>query len=198
MKDINFVTLSGSVVIRSEGHTVREIHKKDGSNTKKLWLTIRSCTGAKKKEGEQYDPANFFTFEVWDKLAQFALDYVKHGDQVTITGHLTRNEYVKDNAYVNETVLVADEIRLFGNRENAADNPVTAAAKPVAQEPVPTAPERKLNGGQNETLTQKKAQASAAPVRRFGGWKGAASQTAYKERPTEQKGYMSGDADYLD
>ena len=64
--------------------------------------------------------ADWFNIDVWDKLAEFAGEYVKKGVQVAVDGRIGQNKWT-DKATVNERenfLIIASSIRLLGSKRD--------------------------------------------------------------------------------
>lgn len=64
--------------------------------------------------------ADWFNIDVWDKLAEFAGEYVKKGVQVVVDGRIAQNKWT-DKATGNERenfLVIANTIRLLGSKRD--------------------------------------------------------------------------------
>lgn len=64
--------------------------------------------------------ADWFNIDVWDKLAEFAGEYVKKGAQVAVDGRIGQNKWT-DKATGNERenfLIIASSIRLLGSKRD--------------------------------------------------------------------------------
>lgn len=64
--------------------------------------------------------ADWFNVDVWDKLAEFAGEYVKKGVQLVVDGRIAQNKWT-DKATGNEResfLVVASNIRLLGSKRD--------------------------------------------------------------------------------
>ena len=64
--------------------------------------------------------ADWFNIDVWDKLAEFAGEYVKKGAQVVIDGRIAVNKWT-DKASGNDRenyYILASSIRLLGSKRD--------------------------------------------------------------------------------
>ena len=64
--------------------------------------------------------ADWFNIDVWDKLAEFAGEYVKKGVQVAVDGRIGQNKWT-DKATGNERenfLIIASSIRLLGSKRD--------------------------------------------------------------------------------
>ena len=65
--------------------------------------------------------ADWFSIDVWDKLAEFAGEYVKKGIQVVVEGRIAQNKWT-DKATGNDResfMVVANTIRLLGSKRDS-------------------------------------------------------------------------------
>lgn len=63
---------------------------------------------------------DWFNIDVWDKLAEFAGEYVKKGVQLVVDGRIAQNRWT-DKATGNERenfLVVATSIRLLGSKRD--------------------------------------------------------------------------------
>jgi single-strand DNA-binding protein len=63
---------------------------------------------------------DWFNIDVWDKLAEFAGEYVKKGIQLVIDGRIAQNKWV-DKATGNDResfLVIANNIRLLGSKRD--------------------------------------------------------------------------------
>ena len=64
--------------------------------------------------------ADWFNIDVWDKLAEFAGEYVKKGMQLAVEGRIAQNKWT-DKATGNDResfLVVASNIRLLGSKRD--------------------------------------------------------------------------------
>ena len=65
--------------------------------------------------------ADWFNIDVWDKLAEFAGEYVKKGVQVVVEGRIAQNKWT-DKATGNDResfLVIANTIRLLGSKRDS-------------------------------------------------------------------------------
>ncbi len=65
--------------------------------------------------------ADWFNVDVWDKLAEFAGEYVKKGIQLVVDGRIAQNKWT-DKATGNDResfLVVANNIRLLGSKRDS-------------------------------------------------------------------------------
>ena len=64
--------------------------------------------------------ADWFNIDVWDKLAEFAGEYVKKGTQLVVEGRIAQNKWTdKATGDDRESFLViANNIRLLGSKRD--------------------------------------------------------------------------------
>lgn len=63
---------------------------------------------------------DWFNIDVWDKLAEFAGEYIKKGIQVVVDGRIAQNKWT-DKVTGNEResfLVVANNIRLLGSKRD--------------------------------------------------------------------------------
>ena len=64
--------------------------------------------------------ADWFNIDVWDKLAEFAGEYVKKGAQLVVEGRIAQNKWT-DKATGNDResfMVIANNIRLLGSKRD--------------------------------------------------------------------------------
>ncbi len=64
--------------------------------------------------------ADWFNIDVWDKLAEFAGEYVKKGSQLVVEGRIAQNKWT-DKATGNDResfLIIANNIRLLGSKRD--------------------------------------------------------------------------------
>lgn len=64
--------------------------------------------------------ADWFNIDVWDKLAEFAGEYVKKGIQLVVEGRIAQNKWT-DKATGNDResfLVIANNIRLLGSKRD--------------------------------------------------------------------------------
>lgn len=64
--------------------------------------------------------ADWFNIDVWDKLAEFAGEYVKKGTQLVVEGRIAQNKWT-DKATGNDResfLVIANNIRLLGSKRD--------------------------------------------------------------------------------
>lgn len=67
--------------------------------------------------------ADWFNIDVWDKLAEFAGEYVKKGVQVVVDGRIAQNKWT-DKVTGNERenfLIIANSIRLLGSKRDVEE-----------------------------------------------------------------------------
>ena len=72
------------------------------------------------RSADQQQTADFIPIVVWDKLAEFAGEYVKKGVQVAVDGRIGQNKWT-DKATGNERenfLIIASSIRLLGSKRD--------------------------------------------------------------------------------
>ncbi|MBO6088620.1 single-stranded DNA-binding protein [bacterium] len=63
---------------------------------------------------------DWFNIDVWDKLAEFAGEYIKKGTQLVVDGRIAQNKWT-DKATGNDResfLVVANNIRLLGSKRD--------------------------------------------------------------------------------
>jgi len=74
------MTVSGVIIMEP-------VFKELDSGKKLLEVVISCRNGRKKKEGDQYEPANIYNITVWDNYASAMQETLIKGGRVTVFGH---------------------------------------------------------------------------------------------------------------
>jgi len=91
-------------------------------------LAVPRNNGASRK-------ADFFTVEVWDRLAETCAKYLRQGREVAVTGRLEQREWRTDDDQPRERVVIVARSVDFLRGRKAAEEPVAASAP--ADEDIP-------------------------------------------------------------
>lgn len=80
--------------------------------------------------------ADWFALQIWGKQAQVAVDYVRKGSLIGVSGRMTIEKWTDRNTgeQKSKPVVVVDRLTLLGSK---ADNQQAAAAPPPAAAPAP-------------------------------------------------------------
>lgn len=90
---------------------------------------------------------DWFTLQIWGKQAQVAVDYVRKGSLIGVSGRMTMEKWTDRNTgeQKSKPVVVVDRLTLLGSKADnqqqaAAAPPPAAAAAPAPASPQPAAP----------------------------------------------------------
>jgi len=77
-------------------------------------------TLAVRKRSRNSDEPDWFTLELWDKVAQIAADYVRKGAQIGITGSLKFDRWQDRNTGANRSlpIIRVDQLDLLGSKRD--------------------------------------------------------------------------------
>lgn len=102
------------------------------------------------KAGELVEQTEWHRIELWDKLADIAMQYLKKGNTVYIEGRIRTEEWTdKDGVSRRTTKIRATEMTLLGGGKGTEEGPAPAAANPaprVMAQPTPVPAELAGNG----------------------------------------------------
>lgn len=131
---MNVITLAGRA-----GRDPEARYFESGSVVANLTLAVNST-----KRDEDPD---WFDLQIWGKTAQVAIDYVKKGSQIAVTGRLITERWTDRNTGERRKkfVVSVERLTLLGSRQDREDpfsDPArTAAAQPPAWNSQPVSDE---------------------------------------------------------
>ena len=112
-RSVNKVILVGHVGRDPE---VRETQS--GKRVANLSLATNRRTSAGGEEGERTD---WHRLVFWNKLAQFAEDYIRTGERIYVEGRVEYDSYERDGVTIPSAEVHVDQVVLLGSaRERAA------------------------------------------------------------------------------
>lgn len=117
--------------------------------------------------------ADWFALQIWGKQAQVAVDYVRKGSLIGVSGRMTFEKWTDRNTgeQKSKPVVVVERLTLLGSK---ADNQQAAAAPPSAAAPAPAVPHGQPMGAPPAAPGPGQAQAAYAAA----GWQPPAQQQA--------------------
>ena len=87
----------------------------------------------KDKEGQQVETTDWHRIVTWNRLAEFANNYLKKGSLVYVEGRLkTRSYDDKEGVKKYITEVVVNEITMLGGKSSSSDSPSAEPAMEVA------------------------------------------------------------------
>ena len=126
---MNVITLAGHA-----GRDPEARYFESGTMVANFTLAVR----APKRD----EAPDWFNLQIWGKQAQVAVDYVKKGGLIAVTGRMTTEKWT-DRATGEERskpVVVVDRLTLLGSKsDNQAAQPAAAAVAPAAAAAPPAA-----------------------------------------------------------
>lgn len=119
---MNVITLAGNA-----GRDPEARYFESGTVVANLTLAVR----APKRD----DAPDWFNLQIWGKQAQVAIDYVKKGSLIAVTGRMTTEKWTDRTTGEERSkpVVVVDRLTLLGSKsDNQAAQPAAAAVAPAA------------------------------------------------------------------
>ena len=128
---INVVVLAGNVVSDPESRS---------TSTGKTVATFRLAINNPINDKDTV----FIDVDVWEKQAEFVINYVKKGGAVSVTGRLKQDSWEKDGEKRSKILVVAERVGFVGSKkkdEDSSEQDGPAPAQPQrAQKTVQSAP----------------------------------------------------------
>lgn len=127
---MNVITLAGRA-----GRDPEARYFENGNVVANLTLAVNST----KKD----EDADWFDLQIWGKTAQIAVDYVKKGSQIAVTGRMVTERWTDRNTGEPRKKLVVsvDRLTLLGSRQDGQPGGVqqAPAPAPTARQSAPAA-----------------------------------------------------------
>lgn len=119
-RSVNRITLIGNV-----GRDPDIQQTKNGTKVAHFSLATnrRPAPGA----GEDEQRTDWHRLTLWNRLAQFAEDYVRTGDRIFVEGRLEYDSYERDGVVIPTAEIVVRELVLLSAR-NAGEDELSEAA----------------------------------------------------------------------
>ena len=121
------------------GRVTRDIGENDfaylPNGTARMNLSIAVNRSVKK--GDSWtDEVSYFDITVWGKTAENLKPHIKRGTQISVQGYLRQDRWEKDGRKMSKVVIVANEVRLLGGKQEGQNGqPQThSAPEPVTNE----------------------------------------------------------------
>jgi single-strand DNA-binding protein len=115
----NFMSLNVVTLVGRVGGDPDVKYFESGKVKCRLTLAVR-------RRSRNSDEPDWFTLELWDKVAQIAADYVRKGAQIGVTGSLKFDRWQDRNTGANRSlpIIKVDQIDLLGSkRDNESSMP---------------------------------------------------------------------------
>ena len=107
--------MNTAVIVGRVGRDAEIVYFESGKVRARFSLAVNRWDAKTKSE-----VTDWFNVDVWDKLAEFAGEYVKKGIQVVVDGRIAQNKWT-DKATGNEResfLIIANAIRLLGSKRD--------------------------------------------------------------------------------
>jgi single-strand DNA-binding protein len=96
--------------------------KQTNDGTQYCRFSIASNDDSKNQQGQIKENVNFFDAIVWNKGAEIICDYMKKGNQISLTGKLRQNRWATQTGEKRSKVeLVVENFQFIGGK-NEAEN----------------------------------------------------------------------------
>lgn len=121
---INSIVLAGNVVADPESRTTQ---------TGKTVAGFRMAVNNPINEKEVL----YIDVDVWEKQAEFVMNYVKKGSGVSVVGRLRQDTWEKDGKKQSKIVAVAERVGFLGGKKKDAEQELQEEApqqRPVARQ----------------------------------------------------------------
>lgn len=119
-RSVNKITLIGNV-----GRDPDVQQTKNGTKVAHFSL----ATNRRPAPGSEEEPrTDWHRLTVWNRLAQFAEDYVRTGDRVYIEGRLEYDSYERDGVVIPTAEIIVRELVLLSSRAGADGEDLSEAA----------------------------------------------------------------------
>ncbi len=99
-----------------------EVRETEHGNVTSFRLAVPRSNGASKR-------ADFFTVEVWNRLADTCAKYLREGREVAVTGRLEQREWRTESDEPRERVVIVARSVDFLRGRKAEDEPAAAPAE---------------------------------------------------------------------
>jgi len=119
-RSVNRVTLIGNV-----GRDPDIQQTKNGTKVAHFSLATHRRPPAGSDEEERTD---WHRLTLWNRLAQFAEDYVRTGDRIYIEGRLEYDSYERDGVVIPTAEVIVREVVLLSPKSEEAQEELSAAA----------------------------------------------------------------------
>ncbi len=84
-------------------------------------------------DGEETERTDWHRITLWNRLAQFAKDYIRTGDRLYIEGRLEYDSYERDGVSIPTAEVHVREVVLLGGRDASKDEQVAEPAEEVEE-----------------------------------------------------------------
>lgn len=105
---INSIVLAGNVVADPESRTTQ---------TGKMVAGFRLAVNNPVNDKEVL----YIDVDIWEKQAEFVMNYVKKGSAVSVVGRLKQDTWEKDGKKQSKIIAVAERIGFLGGKKKDAD-----------------------------------------------------------------------------
>lgn len=115
-RSVNKITLVGNVGRDPDLHETK-------SGTKVAHFSL-ATNRRSSSNGDDVERTDWHRITLWNRLAQFAKDYVHTGDRLYIEGRLEYDSYERDGVSIPTAEVHVREIVLLGGRDGSKDEQV--------------------------------------------------------------------------
>jgi len=119
-RSVNKITLIGNV-----GRDPDVQQTKNGTKVAHFSLATNRRAAAGAEEEERTD---WHRLTLWNRLAQFAEDYVRTGDRIYVEGRLEYDSYERDGVVIPTAEVIVRELVLLSSKHAAEDADFSEAA----------------------------------------------------------------------
>jgi single-strand DNA-binding protein len=119
-RSVNRITLIGNVGRDPDVQTT-----KNGTKVAHFSLATNRRSAPGSEEEERTD---WHRLTVWNRLAQFAEDYVRTGDRIYVEGRLEYDSYEREGVVIPTAEVVVRELVLLSSRGQAGEEDLSEAA----------------------------------------------------------------------
>lgn len=120
-RSVNRITLIGNVGRDPDVQTT-----KNGTKVAHFSLATnrRSALGSEEEE----ERTDWHRLTVWNRLAQFAEDYVRTGDRIYVEGRLEYDSYEREGVVIPSAEVIVRQLVLLSSRGQAGEEDLSEAA----------------------------------------------------------------------
>ena len=100
------------------GRLTRAPESRQTGKEKKIVTRFRLAVDRRGEKQEGRQNADFISCVAWDKLGEFAANYLKQGTRIVLEGRLTTGSYEKDGQRVYTTEVTAENIEFAESKKS--------------------------------------------------------------------------------
>jgi len=118
-RSVNKITLIGNV-----GRDPDIQQTKNGTKVAHFSL----ATNRRPTPGDDEQRTDWHRLTLWNRLAQFAEDYVRTGDRIYVEGRLEYDSYERDGVLIPTAEIIVAELVLLSSKASSSEDDVAEAA----------------------------------------------------------------------